>query len=794
MVRRLVFVLINVLIVSLGWVSANPDVDTISLDSLDGRDKALSLEKLKEAVQNDRNIREKIPYARWGLSLAQKNNDIRKQLFFTMALGDMYQQLTISDEAIGYYLQGLRLAKITEDTLRLMEAYNALTGVYLENDLTGKAQKFNDKALKHFIDDMPDGIRGDTYALKGKIKLKNDELFIARESFAKAKKHYKKAGNIEEEIRQMVLIAKVYEKNRLYNQSLSMLRSVEGKLGRIENRRLKARTYRDMARVLKHTNRYEDALAYLEKAERLPHSEPYYATLVKTYQIKSSILESMGQKDKALQSYRRYMAMNDSLDNRDAKQQILKMEVKNRIQQKQRKNRLLQAEVEKQRGLRDVFIGIAVIAFLSAAIIFVYLRYKKQKRRSRSLDDFNKQLEKRVKAKTRELELEVEQRIQKTNEAIRARKKAEESDQLKTEFLNNISHEVRTPMNRIMGFSDLLLEEAPNLQVKDYAKVINTDSHRLMKLITDLIELSKLKSENLYPDKDIFKLKNFLENIYGQYEEKCPDELSFRLNIPEKYDDFIIYSDKERLRKVIEHLLENAMKFTHSGWIELGVKDGESSGIIIYVSDTGVGIEKDQTEVIFDFFRKGTASIIKENNGIGAGLTIVKHLTEILGGTVNLQTVNGQGSTFFLEFNRNKFNANGTNGAGKDSCEITGWHSWTGREILILDERKSNKDFLEAALGRTGAVIKWARNEEEAIHELSNDGSIDLVIINEVFDNHHARKFVPKLKSICYTLPVIVQRSGYLKEFPWEAGADEFVTKPVSHKVLMEKIARLLKM
>ncbi|MCF8309584.1 MAG: hypothetical protein K9I68_11300 [Bacteroidales bacterium] len=776
-------------------VAANPDADTLYPELKNSQDNSSRLEKLKETLDDDLSIREKIPYARQGLSLAQKNNDITKQLYFTMALGRIYQQLTIHDEAIGYYLQGLGMAKIKNDTLSLVKAYNALTGIYLENDLTGKARKFNNKALELHRNDMDDDIIGEIYELKGKIRLKNDDLFPARDCFAKAKQHFRKAGNVEKEIRQMILIAKVYEENQLYNQSLSALRSVKDRLGRTESMRLKARVHRNMARVLKNTNHYQDALSYVKKAEQLPHNKSYYADLVKTYQIKSSILESMGQKDEALQSYRRYMAMNDSLESHNTKQQILKLEVKNRAQQKQRKNRLLQAEVEKQRGLRDVFIGIAVIVFLTTAVIFIFLRYKKQKRRSRSLNDFNKQLEKRVKEKTRELELEVEQRIQKTNEAIRSQKKAEESDQLKTEFLNNISHEVRTPMNRIMGFSDLLLDEAPNLQVKDYAKVIYTDSQRLMKLITDLIELSKLKSENSYPDKDIFNLRNFLQEIYRKYEEKCPDELSFRINIPENVDDdFRIYSDKARLRNIIEHLLENALKFTHSGWIELGIKSGTSRDLAIYVSDTGVGIEKDQTDIIFDFFRKGKSSIIKENSGIGAGLTIVKHLTEILGGAVNLHTVHGQGSTFFLEFKKDKLKANGANGSGKNKNEVTGWYSWNGREILILDEQKSNKDFLEAALGRTGAVIKWARNEEEAIKELSDYDSIDLVILNEVFDNQHARKFVPKVKSICYTLPVIVQRSGFMAEFPWEAGADEFVTKPVSHKVLMEKIARLLKM
>ena len=767
--------------------------DTITSKEVHYSEDSLQIGRLKRVVSSDLMRRQAIPYARRGLKLARKQGNLKEQLFFTSALGDIYRDLSISDEAIGYYLQALSFARITEDTTELIRSYNALSELYIENNLPGKADKLNNKAVNLMHPKWGYAISGKTYEIKGRINLRKDELFKARDYFVKALQKYQQAGNLEGVIRQKILTAQVYERSMLYNQALSMLHEVEGAMGQLDSRKLQSRTYRNIARLFKKQRRYEDALEYIRKAEKLPPSEKHFSQLVRTYKLKSSILEHMGNQNEALASYKKYMALTDSLDKRNTKQEILKLEVMYRAREQRQKNERLEAEVARQRELRDIFILIALGALLTAATIYAFFRYKQQQKKSRSLSYFNKQLEERVSAKTRELEIEMEERIKKTNEAIHARKKAEESDKLKTEFLNNISHEVRTPMNRIMGFSDLLLDEAPSLQVEDYAKVIYNDSKRLLKLITDLIELSKLRSENMHPDKEVFDLEKHLETVYRKYEKQCPSQLSFRINVPGSLSEYSIYSDKGRLEKILGHLIENAFKFTQSGWVELGVKNENASSIQIYVSDTGKGIDKATTRFIFDYFWQGEASKSREKAGIGAGLTIVKHLTEILGGTVSLHSVEGQGTVFKLDFPKDRLKSQSKNSEDYESVNLREKYHWSGKKILILDNRKSNMQFLSAPLEQSGAEVKWLQTEDEAIRYLASEGDMDLVILNEVFDDQHASKIVPRLKSIRYTLPVIIQRSDQLDEAPWEAGADEIVTKPVSHRVLMEKVARLLK-
>ncbi len=770
------------------------EVEAISIEDREIPEDSLSFKKLKALLQGDLHMRGKIPYARKGLTLAQKNNDFTNQLYFTMALGRMYEDLSISDEAIGYYLQGRGFARILKDTLGLVNACNALAGIYLENGLVQKALKFNNQATALTHDSFNPREAGHVFELKGRIKLENDELFIARDNFNKAIKYFKKAGYQTGILRQKIFIARVYENNHLFNQALEMLREVEKNMSKVEDIGLKSQVFQDMARVYEGIGRFEKALSYALKADKLPHTENFFPSLVKTYELKSSILDKMGQKDEALKSYKKYMALRDSLDEKNTRQEIMKFEVKHRAMQQKRKNQLLEAELSRQRELRNIFLMVALGSILAIAGIYTFYRYKQQQKRTRNLSSFNKQLEARVKEKTRELEIEIEERIKKTNEAVKARQKAEESDKLKTEFLNNISHEVRTPMNRIMGFSDLLLDEAPNLQVQDYAKVIYNDSQRLLKLITDLIELSRLRSENIHPEKEIFELEEFLEEVYRAYENKFPAEISFRLHLPGNYSGFKIHSDKNRLKKVLIHLLENSLKFTHTGWIELGVKEKGSSKLLLYVSDTGEGIEKSKSRHIFGFFSQGDGSLTREKAGIGAGLTIVKHLTEILGGTVNLHTTHGHGTTFQLEFDiENLRPGKGRAVSSKTLVADDLGYRWNGKRILILDDRESNMRYLKSALKETGAEVHWAVAIDKAVNLLNSYNDMDLVILNEVFDNQHARKFVPKIKSIKYTLPVIVQRSDQMNDFPWESGADGFVTKPVSYRVLMEKIASLLK-
>lgn len=223
-----------------------------------------------------------------------------------------------------------------------------------------------------------------------------------------------------------------------------------------------------------------------------------------------------------------------------------------------------------------------------------------------------------------------------------SKKKAELSDKLKTAFLSNISHEIRTPLNSIVGFSELLATTEDPVEKEEYKKVIRANNEMLLSLIEDILDLSKIESGDMKLSPSLF---DFVYLIYDfdirySYKIKNPD-IQFVCDNP--YSCCMVNLDKEKITKVINSLLSNAEKFTAKGTINLGYKfDG--SGIKVWVKDTGIGIEVDKIPLVFDRFQRFNDFA----PGTGLGLAISKALVETMGGEIGVESVYGEGSTFWL--------------------------------------------------------------------------------------------------------------------------------------------------
>lgn len=237
-------------------------------------------------------------------------------------------------------------------------------------------------------------------------------------------------------------------------------------------------------------------------------------------------------------------------------------------------------------------------------------------------------------------------------ELVKAKEKAEESDRLKTAFLSNMSHEIRTPLNGILGFSNLLCEEEISIQNRElYQDQINSNSQLLLKIINDIIEISKIQENMLQIQIKRLDLNLLFENLYQGY--NCPESILTKKGlelklIPEnKTEPFIITSDPERLLQVLGNLIDNAVKFTQSGTISIGYKtSGEK--VNLFVEDTGIGISKENQKQIFERFKQ-TSMTRDRNAGFGLGLSISKGISEALGGRIFLESEPGKGSRFTVE-------------------------------------------------------------------------------------------------------------------------------------------------
>lgn len=262
--------------------------------------------------------------------------------------------------------------------------------------------------------------------------------------------------------------------------------------------------------------------------------------------------------------------------------------------------------------------------------------------------------EKQVKIQEQNIELEkhrnnLEELVkQRTAELEEAKRKAEESDMLKTSFLSNMSHEIRTPMNAIVGFASLLGDGDLDLQERDnFVKQIKTNSETLLVLINDILDLSKIESNQLRVDKTDINMDEFIDELFATF--KFRDKPRVTLKLTKTFPpDLKISTDPTRLRQVLVNLLENALKFTEQGYVELRV-DKQSSWITFWVEDTGIGMSPGVRVRIFDRFYKLERTSEKLYRGTGLGLTITQKLVEILGGKICVESEEGKGSTFRID-------------------------------------------------------------------------------------------------------------------------------------------------
>ena len=236
---------------------------------------------------------------------------------------------------------------------------------------------------------------------------------------------------------------------------------------------------------------------------------------------------------------------------------------------------------------------------------------------------------------------------------IEAKLKAEESDRLKSSFLANMSHEIRTPLNSIIGFSDLINQkEMEESKRNKFINIIHKNGKQLLRIISDILDVSKIEVGQLVITKSEFLVKEFMQDIYTNFSEQIEEEqkshLKFILDFKEELNNIKIITDQGRLQQILLNLLDNALKFTEKGCITLGCKKTKHSEILFFVKDTGVGIPLEDQNKIFKRFIQVEDASTQFLSGTGLGLAISKELTKLLNGKIWLNSIPQKGSTFYI--------------------------------------------------------------------------------------------------------------------------------------------------
>ena len=370
---------------------------------------------------------------------------------------------------------------------------------------------------------------------------------------------------------------------------------------------------------------------------------------------------------------------------------------------------------------------------------------------------------------------------EKNKELILAKEKAEEASNARSEFLSTVSHELRTPLNAINGIAHLLLEEKPKKSQLNYLESLQFSGNYLTNFINDILEINKIDSSKAEIENINFNLKLLLENIQNSLKELASSNNNdFNLEIDEDIPNYII-GDPTKLSQILMNLINNAIKFTQNGTVTLKSKlssiEDKKASIFFEVKDTGIGIPEDKLETVFDSFSQGSIGINRKYGGTGLGLTIVKKLVEILGGTIKLESKVNQGSSFTFELpfkvSKKPFKSEKKTLIINDSVLI-------GKKMLVVEDNKINQMISKKMLENKGILCEIIDNGEEAV-EISKNYKFDMILMDIHLPGINGTIVTKKIREFDTITPIIALTAISLnenRENLLSFGMNDVITKP----------------
>ena len=403
----------------------------------------------------------------------------------------------------------------------------------------------------------------------------------------------------------------------------------------------------------------------------------------------------------------------------------------------------------------------------------------------------------------------VNQKLKKAkNVATEALQTAENANKAKTDFLSNMSHDIRTPMNAIIGITSLIRHDAGNkAKVIEYADKIDISSQHLLGIINDVLDMSKIEAGKTvfkYSDFSILDLMQELDTIFHtQIYEKQQTLTIIKENIQHEW----VNGDQVHLMQIFSNLLSNAVKYTQEGGeIQFFVEECETKSSVyakyrFLVSDNGMGMSADFKETIFDPFTRAESSVTNKVQGTGLGMAITKNLVEAMGGTIDVDSELGQGSCFEVLMDLKIAEDRTVALAAQEETDEQDGNILQGMKFLCAEDNELNAEILTELLKIEGAECTICENGEEILKafEQSAPGDYDMILMDvqmPVMNGYEATKAIRRSShELAKTIPIIAMTANAFSEdiqHSLAAGMNAHVSKPVEMKVL-EKTIRSIK-
>ena len=409
-----------------------------------------------------------------------------------------------------------------------------------------------------------------------------------------------------------------------------------------------------------------------------------------------------------------------------------------------------------------------------------------------------------------------------TEEMIRLRQKAEKANLAKTSFLAHMSHEIRTPMNAIIGFSDLCLNNGDEGEIKEYVQSIRESAGTLMVLINEVLDISKIESGKIVLTDVAYSMKELMKEVISAIIPQInAKHLTFRYLL-EKDVPVMLKGDKKEIRHIMSNLLSNAVKYTAEGTILFKVKEIERKDrktlLEIIVKDTGIGIKEENREQIFDRFERFDVKKNYAVEGTGLGLSIVKDLVQLMDGSIEVESVYGEGSLFRARIWQEVLDERKGESYRGSNCDDIKYTleqlknavygnrgkrkrrsiRFPGAKVLVVDDNQVNLKVASGLLKLYGIDAELAESGEECLNAVKKQ-TYDIIFMDQMMPGMDGVETLSRLREIKKgnkSTPVIALTANALvgvKEEMLEEGFDDFLGKPMDLTELENVLIRFLK-
>ena len=379
-----------------------------------------------------------------------------------------------------------------------------------------------------------------------------------------------------------------------------------------------------------------------------------------------------------------------------------------------------------------------------------------------------------------------------TSRASLLKSKAEAANKAKGQFLANMSHELRTPLNSILGFSELLSNENLDTDAKNFVDIIKRQGNMLLGLVNDILDFTVIEAGKLRIEMGDVGLDDFAKQIETTFTSLAESKgLDFKVvcdkNLPKT-----IKTDCERLNQCINNLLNNAIKFTHSGKVSVKINNLEDKNLIRFdIEDTGIGIPENKQKDVFEAFMQADLSHSRKYGGTGLGLPIVKHIVGLLGGELSLISKEGRGTTFTILIPPHP---EGVEQPEQEQKQTDITDIKLSGKVLVVEDSPVNLKLLVLMLEKIGFNIETACDGIEALEKIDTN-DFDLIYMDIQMPRMNGYEATREIKRRGITAPVIAVTAAAMDEDRIkceQAGCDYYITKPVNKQKLFEVAAKFL--